>query len=216
MVSAHWETQGAAATAMEAPRTIHDFTGFPQPLYDIRYPAPGDAALVARVEELIAPAPLTRDDAWGLDHGTWSVLMHTFPNADIPIVQLSLDRTLSADQHIALARRLAPLRDEGVLIAGSGDIVHNLRLALRTPNAPPLDWAMRFNERVKDAIARDDLSALSQFAPDDADAARSIPTAEHYLPLLYVLAQRAPGEAARFFTDAIDMGAISMTGVRIG
>lgn len=213
MVSAHWETEGVAATAMEAPRTIHDFYGFPEPLYAMRYAAPGAPALAARVAELLAPDVVMQDHSWGLDHGAWSVLMHAFPDADVPVVQLSLDVRRSAQEHFALAQKLAPLRDEGVLIAGSGDVVHNLRLMTRTPDAAPLAWATRWHDAAKAAIVAGDVEAL--IAPRGEDAALSIPTAEHYLPLLYVLAQRTAHDRVSFFTDAIDLGSISMLGVRL-
>jgi len=213
MVSAHWETEGSAVTAMTAPRTIHDFYGFPEPLYAMRYAAPGDPALAARVAELLAPTPVALDQSWGFDHGTWSVLAHAFPNADVPIVQLSLDMRLDGRAHYDIARRLAPLRDEGVLIAGSGDVVHNLRVMNRAPDAPPFGWAQAWNETVKKAVIANDLDTL--IAPRGQDAALSIPTAEHYLPLLYVLAQRDANDRVSFFTDAIELGSISMLGVRL-
>lgn len=216
MVSAHWETDGPAVTVGAAPRTIHDFTGFPPALYAIRYPAPGEAWLAERVAGLLAPAPVVADPSWGLDHGTWSVLMHVFPDADVPIVQLGLDTRRPAQWHYDLARRLAPLREENVLIAGSGDIVHNLRHMQRAPAAAPHDWAARFHERAKRAVAAGDHGDLIAAAAEGGDAALAIPTPEHYLPLLYVLAQQAPGEAVAFFNDSIDLAAISMLGVRIG
>ena len=217
MVSAHWETEDTAVTAMGAPRTIHDFYGFPQPLYEQRYPASGDPALALRVAALLAPARVGLDQEWGLDHGTWSVLAHVFPNADVPVLQLSLDRRLDGAAHYALARKLRPLRDEGVLIAGSGDVVHNLSLMRRTPDAAPYDWAERFHDEVKRRIKAGDHAGLADFAGLGPDAALSIPTPEHFLPLLYVLAQQdGRSEPPSFFTDSLDLGAISMLGVRFG
>ncbi len=212
MVSAHWETQGLAVTAQVEPETIHDFGGFPDELRAMQYPAPGSPALAARVAELTGATPTT---AWGLDHGTWSVLAHVWPEADVPVVQLSLDRRLDARGHRDLARRLAPLRDEGVLIAGSGDFVHNLH-AWKRAGGEPYDWAAQFNEAVKAALLRGDDDALIDWVGLTDDARLSVPSDEHYLPLLYIAAQRAPGEDVSFFNDVIEGGSISMTGVRIG
>lgn len=211
MVSAHWYVPELAVTAMERPRTIHDFGGFPEPLYQVQYPAPGAPWLAERVAQLLAPAPVRADQDWGLDHGTWAVLCHVWPGADVPVVQLSIDRTKPARFHYDLGKKLAPLRDEGVMIAGSGDVVHNLRVARQ---GAPYDWAVTFNDRVKAAIEANHDEAL--IAPTGEDAALSIPTPEHYLPLLYALGARKPEEKPRFFTDVIDLGAASMLGVRWG
>ncbi|MBA4013998.1 MAG: 4,5-DOPA dioxygenase extradiol [Phenylobacterium sp.] len=215
-VSAHWYVEETAITAMSQPRTIHDFYGFPKPLYDIQYPAPGDAWLVDRVGDLLAPTPVRRDHDWGLDHGTWSVLLHMFPQADIPVLQLSIDLRQPPQFHYDLGRKLAELRDEGVLIVGSGDWVHNLRLAIHAQSATPLDWADRFNETVKGLIAAHDHAPLIDWMSLGQDARLSIPTDEHYLPLLYVLGAQGQDDEVRFFNDAIDLGAISMTGVVVG
>ena len=212
MVSAHWETEGVGVTAQERPETIHDFGGFPADLHAMQYPAPGSPELAARVSGLTG-AVLT--DRWGLDHGTWSVLTHVWPEADVPVVQLSLDRRLDARGHFDLARRLAPLRDEGIVIAGSGDFVHNLRTWKRA-GGEPYAWATQFNDAVKAALVRGDDEALVDWVGLAEDAQLSVPTDEHFLPLLYVAAQRRPGDDVSFFNDVIEGGSISMTGVRIG
>ncbi|HEY1073021.1 4,5-DOPA dioxygenase extradiol [Brevundimonas sp.] len=212
MVSAHWETRGLGVTAQERPETIHDFGGFPPELHAMQYPAPGSPSLAARVAELTDAQQTTQ---WGLDHGTWSVLAHVWPEADVPIVQLSLDRTIDARGHYELAKKLGPLRDEGMVIAGSGDFVHNLRTWKRA-GGEPYDWAVDFNEAVKRAFLAGDHDALIDWVHLAEQAQLSVPTDEHYLPLLYVAAQQTPGEAVRFFTDAIEGGSISMTGARIG
>lgn len=212
MVSAHWETEGLGVTAQEQPETIHDFGGFLAELHAMQYPAAGSPDLAARVSALTGATPTTQ---WGLDHGTWSVLAHVWPEADVPVVQLSLDRRLTPRQHFDLARRLAPLRDEGVVIAGSGDFVHNLRTWKRA-GGEPYDWARRFNEAVKAALIRGDGDALVDWVGLAEDAQMSVPTDEHFLPLLYVAAQRQPGDDVSFFNDVIEGGSISMTGVRIG
>lgn len=215
MVSAHWFVEETAVTAMAHPKTIHDFYGFPQTLFDIQYPAPGDAALAARAQALLAPVPVRADQEWGLDHGTWSVLRHVFPHAEIPIVQLAIDARQPAAFHYDLGRKLAPLRDEGVLIAGSGDVVHNLRIMNRD-GGEAYPWAARFNDFVKDRIRAGDHPPLIEADMTDEAVRLSIPTPEHYLPLLYVLGAAAPGEAPSFFTDAIDLASISMLGVAFG
>jgi 4,5-DOPA dioxygenase extradiol len=212
MVSAHWETDGPTVTAQAQPETLHDFGGFPATLHAMRYPAPGSPGLAARVSALTGAAPT---EGWGLDHGTWSVLTHVWPEANVPVVQLSLDRSLDARGHYDLARRLRPLRDEGIVIAGSGDFVHNLRTWKREGGAP-YDWAAAFNDRVKTALADGDHAALIDWPALTPEARLSVPSDEHFLPLLYVAAQQAPGETIRFFNDVIDGGSISMTGVRIG
>lgn len=212
MVSAHWETGGLGVTAQAHPETIHDFGGFPAELHAMQYPAPGSPELAARVSELTGAI---QTEQWGLDHGTWSVLAHVWPEADVSVVQLSLNRQLDARGHYELAKRLAPLRDEGIIIAGSGDFVHNLR-AWKRAGGEPYDWAVHFNEAVKSAFLRGDDDALVDWVGLAEDAQLSVPTDEHYLPLLYVAAQRLPGDDVSFFNDVIEGGSISMTGVRIG
>lgn len=212
MVSAHWETRGLGVTAQERPKTIHDFGNFPRELHEIQYPAPGSPDLAVRVSTLTGAAPT---DLWGLDHGTWSVLAHVWPDADVPVVQLSLNRDLNARGHFDLAKRLNPLRDEGVVIAGSGDFVHNLRTWKRD-GGEPYDWAVNFNEAVKAALIAGDHERLIDWLNLAEDAQLSVPTDEHFLPLLYVAAQARPGDPVAFFNDRIEGGSISMTGVRIG
>lgn len=212
-VSAHWYTRGTAVTAMEAPRTIHDFGGFPQALFDVQYPAPGDAQLAQRVRDLLAPADVQLDRSWGLDHGTWSVLAHAFPKADVPVVQLSMDGTREGPYHYDIGRRLAPLRDEGVLIIGSGNVVHNLGLMQRREDAPAFDWAVRFNDKVRASLAARDHQVLTDFDRLGEDAQLSVPTPEHYLPLLYIAGLQRQDEAMTFAVDGIENGSLSMLSV---
>jgi len=218
MVSAHWETQGTHVTAHLAPPTIHDYRGFPPALSAIQYPAPGSPELAERVRALPGLEDVLPDYRWGLDHGTWSMLVHAYPRADVPVVQLSLDRALSPRGHYLLARALRPLRDEGVLIAGSGDIVHNLRAMRRDGSDEPFDWALRFDAAVKAALAEGDHERLIGLAEPEGIGGEDARLAadEHYLPLLYVAAQQDPGEPVRFFNEAIDLGSVSMTGVVVG
>lgn len=215
VISAHWYTHGTSITAMERPLTIHDFHGFPPELFACQYPAPGDPALAARVAAMLAPQPVSLDQDWGLDHGAWSVLLHLFPAADIPVLQLSIDAGLKPEQHFALARRLQPLRDRGVLVLGTGNVVHNLRRMQRNANAPAADWAQRFEDFVRRAVLAGDDDALIHYDRQGQDAQNSVPTVEHYLPLLYVMAQRRADDEASTPVDGIDMSAISMLSVRL-
>lgn len=216
-ISAHWFVPGTGVTVSTAPRTIHDFGGFPRELYEVRYPAPGDPALARRVEQLLAPVPVVLDDSWGLDHGTWSVLTHAYPGADIPVVQLSIDETRPAAFHFEIGRRLAPLRDEGVLILGSGNLVHNLHAYAWGRHAPdPYDWAVRFEAEAKAMMVAADYRPLLEYEKLGPDALLSIPTPEHYLPLLYVLGTRQEGESTLFPIEGVDGGSISMLAVRVG
>lgn len=210
-ISAHWQTAGTRITAMAQPRTIHDFYGFPQALFDFVYPAPGSPALAAKIQAQLPLIQLDRE--WGLDHGSWSVLCHMFPDADIPVVQLSLDRNKSPEEHYQLGKALCWLRDEGVLIVGSGNIVHNLQAAIWRDTAH--DWAVAFAERVKRLIAEGDHRAVIKYR-ELSDAALAIPTNEHFLPLLYILGLQDEGEKLSFFTDKTTLGAIAMLSVRIG
>jgi len=215
-VSAHWTTRGTAVTAVERPQTIHDFYGFPQELYEMQYAAPGDPGLAARVGELLAPVAAHADREWGLDHGSWGVLRFAYPEADVPVVQLSLDLTQPAAHHYALGRRLAPLREEGVLLAASGDVVHNLRVMNRAPGMAPFDWAARFNARVRDCLQRGEHGPLVAWEEEGEDARLAVPTPEHYLPLLYCLGAVGAGEPVWIPVDGIELGSISMLSAVFG
>ena len=209
-VSAHWYTRGTAVTAMASLPTIHDFGGFPQALFDVQYPAPGDPNLAARVRDLLAPVEVHLDHSWGLDHGTWSVLVHAFPDAAIPVVQLSMDATRDTQFHYELGKRLAPLRDESILVIGSGNVVHNLRLMKRQEDAPPFDWAIRFNDKVRTYLASRNHEALIDFSRLGDDARLSVPTPEHYLPLVYVAALQSEGESMSLVVDGVENGSLGM------
>jgi len=215
-VSAHWYLPGTAVTVAESPRTIHDFGGFPRELYEAIYPAPGAPALARRVRDLLSPTPVSLDESWGLDHGTWSVLMHLYPDASVPVVQLSIDEGRPGSFHHDLGRRLAPLRDDGVLILGSGNLVHNLHTYAWGKRAQePFEWAVRFESRARALMQADDVGPLLDHESMGSDALLSVPTPEHYLPLLYVLGARQPGDALDFPVEGVDGGSISMLGVRL-
>jgi 4,5-DOPA dioxygenase extradiol len=216
-ISAHWFVPGTGVTISTNPRTIHDFGGFPRELHEIQYPARGDPALARRVQALLMPLSVTADDSWGLDHGTWSVLRHVYPAADIPIVQLSIDETKPAAFHFEIGRKIAPLREEGVLIVGSGNLVHNLHTyAWGRQARDPYDWAVRFENAAKEMMLAGDLDPLVNYETLGADAALSIPTPDHYLPLLYVLGAGQSGEQIRFPVEGVDGGSVSMLAVQIG
>ncbi len=215
-VSAHWYLPGTAVTAMTIPRTIHDFGGFPAELFAVRYAAPGDPGL-ARVVQRLLPVTVELDDQWGLDHGTWSVLRHMYPAADIPVLQLSIDEMQPPEFHYRTGTALRALRDSGVLILGSGDIVHNLHTyAWGRKPAEPFDWAVRFETRVRELLGKCEHAPLIDYASMGPDAQLSIPTPEHYLPLLYVLGASQPGERCVFPVEGIDGGSVSMLAVRLG
>jgi 4,5-DOPA dioxygenase extradiol len=216
-VSAHWYIPGTFVTAMSVPRTIHDFGGFLPELYRVKYPASGDPVLASRIQALLAPIPVGRDELWGLDHGTWSVLCHLFPKADVPIVQLSIDETQPAEFHYEIGKRLAPLRDEGILIIGSGNLVHNLQAyAWGRDPVEPFDWAVRFEKQVCELLLAGNEGPLIAYETLGPDAMRSVPTPDHYLPLLYVIALRRGGERVSFPVRGIDGGSISMIAVQVG
>jgi 4,5-DOPA dioxygenase extradiol len=215
MISAHWYVEGLAVTAMQTPKTIHDFYGFPKELSEINYPAKGAPWLAERVVDLLSPLTVARDQEWGLDHGTWSVLRHVYPNADTPVVQLSIDRTKPPKFHHELGRRLRSLRDEGVLVAGSGNVVHNLRSVRFRADAQPFDWAVRFNAFVRQTIESGPRAILMDYSTLGDDARRSAPTPDHFLPLLTILGAAYDDEPARFFNDSIDLASVSMLGAII-
>jgi 4,5-DOPA dioxygenase extradiol len=212
-ISAHWETNGTLVTSMERPKTIHDFSGFPRALYEMQYPAPGSPELAGMVKETITSTDVQLDRAWGLDHGTWSVLCKMFPEVDIPVVQLSLDQSRDASFHYRLGRELASLRHRGVLIIGSGNIVHNLRMMSWQEDG--YDWAIEFDETIKRLIRSGDHDSLIHYQNFGKTARLSIPTNEHYLPLLYILALLGEEEQVRFFADRVTLGSISMSSLWI-
>jgi 4,5-DOPA dioxygenase extradiol len=216
-ISAHWFVPETGVTVSTAPRTIHDFGGFPRELYQVQYPAPGDPELARRVQALLAPLPVTLDTSWGLDHGTWSVLRHAYPAADIPIVQLSIDETRAPSFHYEIGQRLAPLRSEGVLIVGSGNLVHNLHAYAWGQHMPePYDWATRFETEARGLLLAGDNKPLVDYESLGREALLSIPTPDHYLPLLYVVGTRQRDDAVTFPIEGVDGGSISMLSVRVG
>jgi 4,5-DOPA dioxygenase extradiol len=213
-ISAHWQTNGTHITAMERPRTIHDFYGFPPELYAQQYPAPGSRELVHLVQEILHPVTIAPDTSWGLDHGSWSVLIKMYPTAEIPVVQLSLDAGSPAAYHYRIGKALRPLRRRGVLILGSGNVVHNLRTMCWEDTA--YEWAFRFDELVTRNILDGTHQPLIDYPSLGPDALRAIPTDEHYLPLLYVLGLQEEGEQVVFFNERVTACSISMRSLRIG
>ncbi len=218
-ISAHWYTRGTLLTDGAAPRTIHDFSGFPRALFELTYPAPGAPELARRVRGLLGEGRSALSGDWGLDHGTWSVLRRAWPEAKIPVVQLSLDRTLTQAQHLALGRSLAPLREEGVLILGSGNIVHNLGDAIRRRRAGRTavpDWAARFDAEIARILGQHDTEALLARGPASADGGRAHPSPEHWLPLVYAAAAADDRDGVRFPIEGFDWGSISMRSAIFG
>jgi 4,5-DOPA dioxygenase extradiol len=209
-ISAHWYVRGIAVTAMVRPRTIHDFGGFPPRLHAFDYPAPGDPALAERVRDLLSPLPVRLDHEWGLDHGTWSVLAHAFPEAEVPIVQLAIDATAPPSFHYDLGRKLAALRDEGVMLAGSGNVVHNLRVIRWEAGAAPYPWAVRFDAAARDLLERREHAPLCEYHALGEAAHLSVPTPEHFLPALYIAGAQRDDDALAILTDGIELGSISM------
>jgi len=217
IVSAHWLTRGTAVTAMSKPRTIHDFGHFPQALFDVEYPAPGSPELAAQVQELLAPIPVHADThEWGFDHGTWGVLAKVYPDADIPVVQLSIDATQPAEYHFQVGRKLAALREQGVLLVASGNVIHNLRLSVREENVPPYPWAVAYNQFVEDNLdyQGDDHPLINYMDHEAAKLAN--PTEEHFIPLLYILGARGENESLSIPINGIEIGSLSMLSVQVG
>lgn len=217
-ISAHWETRGTSVTAMEKPPTIHDFGGFPRELFEVQYPASGSPGLAKNVKDIIEKTEVDLDEKWGLDHGCWSVIKHLYPKADIPVIQLSLDYLQTPQYHYDLAKELAVLRTKGVLIVGSGNIVHNLGMvAWDKLNVADYgyDWALEAKEKMKKFILNGDHKSLINYRTNGKAFNLSIPTPEHYLPLLYILALKEENEKMSFFNDKIVAGSLAMTSVKI-
>ncbi|MFY0689257.1 MAG: 4,5-DOPA dioxygenase extradiol [Cyclobacteriaceae bacterium] len=215
VVSAHWQTRGTLVTMVDNPRTIHDFGGFPQALFDVEYPAPGAPDVALELIQGVTNATVEEDHEWGLDHGTWSVLIKMFPNADVPVLQLSLDYRQGPKYHYALAQQLDFLRKRGVMIVGSGNIIHNLQMAKWQSNEP-YDWAVDFDQKVKDLIDNQTHELLINYEQLGTPARLSIPTNEHYLPMLYTLGLQGDDEKITYFNDHIDMGSMSMRSFVVG
>lgn len=219
IISAHWETKGTLVTAMQKPRTIHDFGGFPQALFDVQYPAPGSPELANETKRLIKKVQVGLDESWGLDHGAWSVVKHLYPKADVPIIQMSIDYTQGAQYHYDLAKELASLRKKGILIIGSGNMVHNLGLVAwdkLNSDSYGYDWAIEANDKMKHFILSDNHQPLIHFTSQGRAFDLAIPSPEHYLPLLYTLALKESNEQASFFNDKPVGGSLTMTSVKIG
>lgn len=214
-ISAHWYTQGIGVTAMQNPKTIHDFGGFPQALFDFQYPAKGDTELAKQIADLLSSEQVILDQGWGIDHGTWSVLAHVYPKADIPVVQLSIDSRLTGHEHVSLARKLSELRKQGVLILGSGNVVHNLYEMNWKTDVPHYDWATQFDDSVKENLFARNIDALADYMRLPG-AEKSVPTAEHYLPFLYIAALMEEGDSIDIFVDGLQGKSISMFSVQVG
>ncbi|MCX2432038.1 MULTISPECIES: 4,5-DOPA dioxygenase extradiol [unclassified Pedobacter] len=217
VVSAHWYTHGTFVTAMDFPSTIHDFGGFPQALFDVQYPAPGDPGLALEIPTLVHSTHVALDHDWGLDHGTWTIVRHMYPDANIPVLQLSIDYTKSPAQHYEIAKEIYSLRKKGVLIIGSGNMVHNLRmLNWDMINGGGYDWANEMNDKFKNLIAHGDHKPLINYRSLGTDAMLAIPTPEHYLPLIYTLGLKNDKEDLSFFNDKAVGGSLTMTSVLVG
>ncbi len=215
VISAHWMTEGTWVTHMERPKTIHDFYGFPQELFDVQYPAPGDPQLAEKVSSIVKnPEVKCDDEQWGLDHGTWSVLRHLYPKNNIPVVQLSLDLSKPPEFHFHLGEQLRELREQGVLILGSGNIVHNLRQVKWEEDAAPYDWALNYDEWVKESVLKRNFDPLIFNAIDSQEGRLSVPTWEHYLPFLYVLGASESSDSVIFDVEGVQNGSISMRSFR--
>jgi 4,5-DOPA dioxygenase extradiol len=217
-ISAHWETRGTYVTAMEKPKTIHDFGGFPDELYEVQYPAPGSPDLAMEIKRLVISTQVGLDDKWGLDHGCWSVVKHLFPNADIPVIQMSMDYNMNAQQHYDLAKELPGFRNKGILIIGSGNMVHNLGMVSwnKLNDIYGYDWAIEANEKMKQYILNGDHKQLINYKSQGRSFDLAIPTPDHYLPLLYALALQDKNDTVTIFNDKPVGGSLSMTSIRIG
>ncbi len=216
-ISAHWFNSGTAVTAMPFPQTIHDFGGFPQELYEIEYPAPGAPDFAAQLRKVITSVDVVADMNWGLDHGTWSVLRHLYPDADVPVVQLSIDKTQPAIFHYRIGREISVLRNEGVLIVGSGNLVHNLyEYSWDQRAANPYEWALRFETEVRSLLKKGDDDTLVAYEKMGRDAQLSIPTPDHYFPFIYTLGARSKNDAISFPVEGFDGGSVSMLSVKFG
>ncbi len=217
-ISAHWETRGTRVTAMESPRTIHDFGGFPQELFAVQYPAPGSPELARETKDLITSTEVHLDDKWGLDHGAWSVIKHMYPEADVPVIQMSLDRTKGPRYHYELAAELAKLRNKGVLIVGSGNIIHNLRMVSwqHLNKSYAFDWAAEASNKMKTYIEDGNHDPLINYAQQGRSFELAIPTPEHYLPLLYTLGLQEKRDELVLFNDEPIAGSLRMTSLKIG
>jgi 4,5-DOPA dioxygenase extradiol len=217
-VSAHWETKGTFVTAIENPRTIHDFGGFPKALFDVQYPAPGSPELAEETKKIIQKTEIGLDHHWGLDHGAWSVIKHLYPKADVPVIQLSLDYTKPPQYHYALAKELAALRRKGVLIVGSGNMVHNLRMVAwdkLNVSGFGFDWALEASEKMKQMILDGNHSELTNYNNQGKAFQLAVPTPEHFLPLIYTLALQDKNDAVSLFNDKAIAGSLTMTSVLI-
>jgi len=215
-ISAHWETRGTFVTAMEKPPTIHDFGGFPEELFAVLYPAPGSPDLARETKKIVTKTNVGLDDQWGLDHGAWSVIKHLYPKADVPVIQMSLDYNQGPQFHYELAKELGALRKKGVLIIGSGNIVHNLpRMNWNQPDIG-FDWAIEANTKLKSLISSGDHQSIVQYKSLGKAVELSVPTPEHFLPLIYTLGLKQEKDSLSFFNDKTIMGSISMTSVKIG
>ena len=215
-ISAHWETKGTFVTAMEKPQTIHDFGGFPQALFDVQYPAPGNYELAVTTKTLVEKTSIGLDNSWGLDHGAWSVIKHLYPAADVPVIQMSLDFIQNPQFHYDLAKELIGLRKKGILIIGSGNMVHNLRILDWNNPDQGFDWAITANSKIKELIVKNDHKQLINYQQLGSEVKLSVPSPEHYLPLLYTLALKTEKEEISFFNEKIVIGSISMTSLKIG
>ena len=217
-ISAHWETKGTQITAMEMPKTIHDFGGFPKELYEVQYPAPGNPELAEETKSTIKKTEVGLDDKWGLDHGAWSVIKHMYPDADVPVIEMSLDHFKSPQYHYELAKELAPFRKKGILIVGSGNMIHNLRMVdwMRLNETDyGYDWALEAREKMKEFILDDNHKKLINYQSLGSEFNLAIPTPEHYLPLLYALALKEKDENVSLFNDKAVAGSLTMTSVKI-